>query len=331
MAEPKKKTERKGQQSQEKALPQTQASASAAVRRGRWRAAAVLLFVVFAAFGLVRLYQTPFLAIESVEVRGPVEALGLEEVVNAVKSSLQGNMLTADIGRVKKAVEDISWIKSAEVARLWPDALHVEVVRHKAVAIFEDGRLVSDEGVLFSSNDEPIDRLMAMPTFSGDPQYVSEAVRLLPLFEKQAERLSAKVKAVDATFRGSWSIVIESAQFDAMKIELGRALTKNGPAVRLAQVVDNLPEVAEMMQGYPERIDARYKDAFAARIPTPSAQQRWLASHPQARAGTEGQTLLLPQQKAKTGQKDENKEKGSGKSDNKQKAKSISAAKKVDN
>ena len=181
MAEPKKKTERKGQQSQEKALPQAQASASAAVRRRRWRAAAVLLFVVFAALGLVRLYQTPFLAIESVEVRGPVEALGLEEVVNAVKSSLQGNMLTADIGRVKKAVEDISWIKSAEVTRLWPDALHVEVVRHKAVAIFEDGRLVSDEGVLFSSNDEPIDRLMAMPTFSGDPQYVSQAVRLLPL------------------------------------------------------------------------------------------------------------------------------------------------------
>ena len=329
MAEPKKKTERKARQPQGGEKPQ--APLPSGVRSRRWKAAAVCLFAALAVFGAVRMHQTPFLAIESVEVRGPVEAMGLEEVVNAVKGSLRGNMLTADIGRVKKAVEDISWIKSAEVTRLWPDALHVDVVRHKAVAIFEDGRLVSDEGVLFSSNDEPIDRLTAMPTFSGDPQYVSQDDRLLPLFEEQAQRLSAKVKAVDATFRGSWSIVIESAQFDAMKIELGRALTKNGPAVRLAQVMDNLPDVAEMMQGYPERIDARYKDAFAARLPTASSHERWLAAHPQEKDRAEGQKILLPEQQVQTGKKAENKNAGSGRPDNKRKTKSSSAGKKVDN
>ena len=128
-----------------------------------------------------------------------------------------------------------------------------------------------------------------MPTLSGDPQYVGEAVRLLPLFEAQAKRVSARIKAVEATFRGSWSVVIESARFDAMKIELGRALTKNGPVLRLEQVMDNLERIADMMQGYPESIDARYRDAFAAQIPNAEARARWLADHPQPEVAAQAQ------------------------------------------
>lgn len=255
----------------------------------RWKVALTLAGLAAVALLVWRCLTTPFLAIDSVEVRGPVETLGLQEVVGAVRTSLKGNMLTADIEAVKHAVEEISWVKSAAVMRVWPHALFVDVVRHQAVAIFEDGRLVSDEGVLFVSNDEPIERLVAMPTLSGDPQYVGEAVRLLPLFEAQAKRVSARIKAVEATFRGSWSVVIESARFDAMKIELGRALTKNGPVLRLEQVMDNLERIADMMQGYPESIDARYRDAFAAQIPNAEARARWLAEHPKPEVAAQAQ------------------------------------------
>ncbi len=256
------------------------ASGSGRRRRRRLRAAAAAALAAAAVFLCWKAAAPDFLAVSSVEVRGPVETLGLQEVASAVRASVRGNMITADIAAVKRAVEEISWIKSASVRRLWPHSLYVDVVRRRAVAIFEDGRLVSDEGVLFVSNDEPIERLMAMPTFSGDPQYVQEAVRLLPLFEEQARRVSARVKAVNATFRGSWSVVIESARFDAMKIELGRALTRNGPVQRLAQVLENLDRTADMMQGYPESIDARYRDAFAAQLPGEDSHRRWLEAHP---------------------------------------------------
>lgn len=276
-------------------------------RKGRRLKIAVwLVGLAVVAVVVWRCLTTPFLTIDSVEVRGPVETLGLQEVVGAVRSSLRGNMLTADIEAVKHAVEEISWVKSAAVMRVWPHSLFVDVVRHRAVAIFEDGRLVSDEGVLFVSNDEPIERLMAMPTFSGDPQYVGEAVRLLPLFEAQAKRVSARVKAVDATFRGSWSVVIESAQFEAMKIELGRALTKNGPVLRLEQVIDNLQRIASMMQGYPESVDARYRDAFAAKIPSTEAHARWLAEHPSDKGGAAAESA----DKGQNGKEDKDKRSG---------------------
>lgn len=222
-----------------------------------------------AAWGILR---APALEIKTIEVRGPVEAAGLQEVTRTVEGALSGNIFTADIRAVKKAVESISWIESAYVSRLWPDSLYIEVKRHRSVAIWEDGRLVSDSGVLYVSNDEPIERLLQLPAFSGDPQYALEAVRYLPRFNEAAGRIGARVKAVKATFRGSWSVELEAPEFLSMEIELGRALTTGGPVNRLGQVVDNIARVADMLKAYPERIDARYNNAFAVELP-PSYRQ----------------------------------------------------------
>ncbi len=213
------------------------------------------------------LLTAPALQIKTIEVRGPVEAAGLQEVTRTVERTLSGNILTANINDVKKAVEGISWIQSAYVSRLWPDSLYIEVKRHRSVAIWEDGRLVSDEGVLYMSNDEPIERLLALPAFAGDPQYAPQAVKYLARFNAEAARIQARVKAVKVTFRGSWSVVLESARFASMEIELGRALTQDGPVNHLRQVVDNMDRVVAMLKAYPERIDARYKNAFAAQLP----------------------------------------------------------------
>ena len=152
--------------------------------------------------------RSPFLDIKTIEVRGPVEASGLQEVTRTVEGALSGNILTADICAVKQAVEGIAWVKSAYVSRLWPDSLYIEV-----------------------------------------------------------KRIGARVKAVKATFRGSWSVVLESPQFDSMEIELGRALTQGGPINRLRQVLDSMDRVVAMLKAYPERIDARYKNAFAVQLP----------------------------------------------------------------
>ena len=85
--------------------------------------------------------RSPFLDIKTIEVRGPVEASGLQEVTRTVEGALSGNILTADICAVKQAVEGIAWIKSAYVSRLWPDSLYIEVKRHQSVAIWEDGQI----------------------------------------------------------------------------------------------------------------------------------------------------------------------------------------------
>lgn len=90
--------------------------------------AAVLTLAGVLVWGVL---HSPFLEIKTIEVRGPVEASGLQEVTRTVEEALSGNVFTADIGAVKRAVEGITWIKSAYVSRLWPDSLYIEVKRHQ--------------------------------------------------------------------------------------------------------------------------------------------------------------------------------------------------------
>ncbi len=236
-------------------------------------------------YGIWRVLTSPMLDIKTLEIRGPVEALGLQEVTQTVSDKVEGNLLTVDIEGIKNAVKAISWIKDVEVIRLWPDSLYINVIRHKAIAIWDDGRLVSNAGVLFSSNDEPIDNLVKMPTFGGDPQYVAEMVRMYPSFQKEAAKIGSRVKAVNVTFRGSWSVTLDSDYFEALTVELGRALVSNGPVMRLTQVMDNFDRVCEMMHGWPARIDARYRNAFAAKLPDKAGQTGWKLAQSVKKAG----------------------------------------------
>ena len=46
-----------------------------------------------------------------------------------------------------------------------------------------------------------------------------------------------------------------------------KTIEVRGPVNHMRQVVDNMDRVVSMLKAYPERIDARYKNAFAAQLP----------------------------------------------------------------
>ena len=146
------------------------------------KAAAVLLIAGGGTVGTVRFLHNPDFAVRRLYLLGGVEGSSVAEVSQAVTSAVPGNLLFTDIDAVSEAVEALSWVKSARVTRVWPDGLRIDIDRYRAVAIWEDGRLVAADGRLFTANDESIERLAQMPMFSGDPAYAAQAAAYLPAF-----------------------------------------------------------------------------------------------------------------------------------------------------
>lgn len=244
------------------------------------RQALLIIVSVLAAalIGLAVLYLRvvdPYLTVRTLSVEGVAQTESLREVQSAVEESLDGNLLTADIAAVRNAVEKLGWIKSAEVSRIWPDGIRVKVTRYRVVGIWDDGRLVSSDGVLYVGRDESIDVLGLLPHFMGDPSYAREAVSYLPQFDRVVARIGARVKSINVTFRGSWSVTFESDKVPPVTVELGRVRTGVAPVAVLAGVIDNFERTCRMMRGIPERIDARYPNAFAVKIPSEGARERW--------------------------------------------------------
>ena len=239
------------------------------------KAAVTLLIVVAGVLGTVRFLHDPAYAVRRLYILGGVEGSSVAEVEQAVASVGRGHILLTDIRAVSDAVEELSWVKSARVTRVWPDALRIDIDRYRAVAIWEDGRLVASDGRLFTANDESIERLAQMPLFTGDPSYSAQAAAYLPAFREAVAGMKARLKSVNVSFRGSWSVTAESQTMPSVTIELGRAFTTATPVEKLKRVVKHYGYLCRVMQGYPQKIDARYRDAFAAQLPNRASVELW--------------------------------------------------------
>jgi cell division protein FtsQ len=151
------------------------------------------------------------------------------------------------------------------VRRVWPRRLEVTLTEHRAVGVRDDGRLVSDAGVLFVANPEEALVYNRLVEFGGpdDPALARESVRRLGEFGARLAPLGLEIARIEASERGTWALEATSG----LRIELGRDEPAGRILERLAAVVEAWPTVVANLRTPPTRIDLRYPNGFAAAGP----------------------------------------------------------------
>ena len=232
---------------------------------------------VFYGTAIYRNYIDPALQFHRLTIIGVAEgSAGAQEVQSSVQAAVDGkNFFLVRLDEVKAAVEDVSWVKSASVERAWPDGMRVTVRKHEPVAVWEDGRLVSTDGVLFVNSEVGIERISALPIFSGDASALTDIVQLWGQFQVRAREVGLQVKTVNVSILGSWRITLESEKTPEITVELGRSKVRAVLVDRFDLVAGYFHKISDMMQGYPVYVDARYRSAFAARLPDQDSYERW--------------------------------------------------------
>lgn len=95
----------------------------------------------------------PYLEIKSIEVRGG-KRLSAEEVVIVSGINSGDNIITVDIASSTKNIVSNSFIKKAEVKRILPDKVIIEIEEHVPVAfIMTSGRSQSTSGLYVMGSD----------------------------------------------------------------------------------------------------------------------------------------------------------------------------------
>lgn len=91
-----------------------------------------------------------------------------EKVVELAEISSSMNILTANLGKMARGIEDDPWIKSASVGREFPDRLVIEVVERDAFALLKKDKdlYVVDRGGEVFKKFEAGDRINA-PVLTG--------------------------------------------------------------------------------------------------------------------------------------------------------------------
>lgn len=202
----------------------------------------------------------------------------LSRVTRAVQKNLTGGYFTADLKKVKQALESLPWVARATVRRVYPNTLVVDVEPYQAIALYEDGRLVSQDGVLFQANPEEADHVGRFPNFYGPLSQVQSLALMYRRLSQVFSKIDVQISDLQISDRGTWSLVFSSARIPPTKVEYGRErIGFDSLLAQTEKLVQVYPKIYDMMKGPPASIDMRYNKALAVAKPDRQLWKAWLA------------------------------------------------------
>lgn len=211
----------------------------------------------------VWLLRVPALPVRQVVFAETLTHTKRAEVEEVLPAALKGNFFSLNLEAVRGSLEQLPWVRKAEVRRVWPEKLEVRVEEHKPVARWGEGRgeLVNSYGEVFAAAPAA-EEGAAMPLLYGPPGTAPEVLKqygeMIAAFRPVGER------PVQLTLspRLAWQLKLNNGMF----VDIGREQPKSPVGVRLQRFIEIYPEAVAKRAQRPAVVDLRYPNGFAMRI-----------------------------------------------------------------
>lgn len=222
--------------------------------------ALALLFGVARGWPLLQPHINP--QISKIRVLGELSALRQEAVEQQLLPYSTGLFLSVDIQRVRSALEELPWVASAEVSRIWPDQLEVVIEEQLPVARWGEKALLSTQGYLFTTAD--VDAYAHLPQLLGPKDAQLRVMQQYLTFSQALRPLGYSIKQLEMRERGSWFLTTQTG----LQLLFGRDHLVD--KMRRFAVVHE-KELKQQIDKI-ERVDLRYANGLAVawRAPTDS-------------------------------------------------------------
>ncbi len=222
-------------------------------RSGRMRAVTgVLVLGTLAVAAWQFAYWEPrLLPVRVIEVQGELHHHSSQMLQQAIGERLRGGLLTANLLDLKQAADDLSWVGGASIRRVWPDRLQVRVEEHKPVARWNDGDLVTAEGLVFHPRGGDVPA--GLPTLEGDDPRAPEVVARYLRWRDDLMLVGHLIQTLTVDTRGAWSLELVSG----VRLELGTEHVDQ----RLQRFLANATQLEAA--GQPKSVDLRYSNGFS--------------------------------------------------------------------
>ena len=209
---------------------------------------AVALVAVCGWFGYDMLARRP---IASVEFTGDTRRVPLTDL-DRLAAGLRGRR-GSDVAlpAVREAVNRLPWVRDCAVRRRFPDVLEVAIEVHAPLARWDDTRLVSVRGEVFTADFEG-----DLPRFSGPEGTSAEMAAAWKRIREETAPLGSPVTEIRLTQRRAWQAKLASG----LAIDLGRGDFD----ARLTRFAALWPQIAAQA-ATATHADLRYPNGFALR------------------------------------------------------------------
>ena len=202
--------------------------------------------------------------LQSVEVRGQVQHQS-EVVLRAhMAHRLQGTFVNINLNEVRSVIEELPWVRRAEVHRVFPNGLRVVIQEHQGVAWWGEaqaGRIVNSFGEVFEAvADEEL--ATQWPELAGPDLLAPAVLQLYASINPMFKPLNQDIARLEQDSRGAWRLRLDNGA----RIELGRGEVAELSG-RTQMFIDTVQGVVSRYGSRDiETADLRYPNGYAVRL-----------------------------------------------------------------
>jgi len=230
------------------------------------------LFVLVVVGALVWLSQRPVFTLKQIQVE-PVAGQTLQHINKSlvkrqVIETVQGNFFSVRLEDVKRGFESMPWVRHANVRRVWPNGLIVNIEEQKPFATWggeSSNTLMNSYGELFAGRVSEIVDDKRLLDFSGPDDAGKEVMSLYEKANNWFKPWNAEVVSLALTERYAWHVKLSNG----IKVEFGRdeeSSDKNLTEERIARLFKYWPQVQEKWANRIDAVDLRYANGFAVHL-----------------------------------------------------------------
>lgn len=180
------------------------------LKRGKQYVVPVLLLAVGTLLGV---YLFPYIKahinqpVSRVLVEGDLKYLDRREVMERVPVFQGDRWLEVDLNQVRREVETLPWIYSAQVSRRWPHTLHIRLQEQKPIALWNQDQLLNQYGQVFDRDQKVVQGFPLLQGAAGSERNVME--RFLE-FSRLLAPLQLRPVQLQLDERHAWSVTLDN-------------------------------------------------------------------------------------------------------------------------
>lgn len=226
--------------------------------RERRRSPVVMVFLALSIvlFALVAMWWRLPRPVRAVRIEGGphIARMDIEQVVAPY---LDQGWLQMDLVSLRRDLQQLPWVKDAQVWRVWPRRIRVNVTEPTVVVRWGEQQVLDTDGQAFTPRPTSIPK--GLPWLWG-----SEGERE-PIFHfwKQTQKqlpTPARITQLTYTPGHAWMLTLD----DRWQIKLGKKNTTQR-LKRLNQIYPRLPQLLTLKKNHLGVVDLRYPHGFALR------------------------------------------------------------------
>jgi cell division protein FtsQ len=213
--------------------------------------------------------------ISQVSVQGDLSYISQQAVQQRIAPYLAASFFTVDLAAMRGELEQMPWIARAEVRRIWPNQLSIQLEEQLPIARWGNEALLNNQGQAFTPRE--LANYQNLPQLFGPQRAQQTVMQQYQLFSQMLRPLGFSVAQLELRERGSWFLTTgANSNGQSIELLLGRdhLLEKMRRFVAVYEKTLK-PEITNIA-----RIDLRYANGLAVgwRQPVLAATANTVAS-----------------------------------------------------